>query len=447
MTQPRIQSNSPDTDPDLNGLEKFVQEGDRTEPLHFAGREAEIRAVEGLLDSVKEGKAGQTRVITAAPGAGKSALLRKLEARWKKNKTAQPALLEAPFFSDPVKVIGAMFNAIDKNAARRFGVAETRTIGGHTNVKGKAFVAEGEVGGHMSRSTHRTNLPTGFFAAFQELKDRETPVVLLVDEAQLWGANQEAGGQWISSLLTEAHMNLRRLPLLIVAAGLGDAPKVVAERGASKLATGSKLVLGPLTDDEMREVCDKFFDRYRIAGGEEQRAEWTEAIIAGTDGWPRHLTNALRGAAQALIAGQGDLSQSSLQAARESGRGFRKEYCRDQIDPFKPMPELLAAVFSAMPKDKGASRVTIRDAIARAYQSTPILSDEMDMRVAFTTMLHKGLIQEFGDNQYDCPIPSMRTYVEKFCAESGCPIFPAVAEAAPPAAAAEASGGMDMEAG
>ena len=154
----------------------------------------------------------------------------------------------------------------------------------------------------------------------------------------------------------------------------------------------------------------KFFERFGVTGSEEQRAEWTEAIIAGTDGWPRHLTNALRGAAQALIAGQGDLSQSSLQAARESGRGFRKEYYRDQIDPFKPMPELLAAVFSAMPKDKGASRVTIRDAIARAYQSTPILSDEMDMRV----------------------------YVEEFCAHSGCPIRPA---AAPPVR--ELSGGME----
>ena len=387
-----------------------MREGDRTEPLHFAGREAEIRAVEGLLDSVKEGKAGQTRVITAAPGAGKSALLRKLEARWKKNKTAHPALLEAPFFSDPVKVIGAMFNAIDKNAARRFGVAETKTRGAHSKAAGNVFVAKTEVGGHLSRSTHRTNLPNTFFGAFRELKDGKTPVVVLVDEAQMWGTDQEDGGRRISNLLVEAHMNLRRLPLLIVAVGLGDAPEAVAQRGASKLVTEDTMVLEALSNEEMREVCVKFFERFGVTGSEEQRAEWTEAIIAGTDGWPRHLTNALRGAAQALIAGQGDLSQSSLQAARESGRGFRKEYYRDQIDPFKPMPELLAAVFSAMPKDKGASRVTIRDAIARAYQSTPILSDEMDMRV----------------------------YVEEFCAHSGCPIRPA---AAPPVR--ELSGGME----
>ena len=436
-----------DLRPDLNGLEKFVREGDRDEPLRFVGRKAEIREVDAILDSIQEGKAGLTRVITSAPGAGKSALLRKLEARWKKNKKAQPSLLEASFFSDPAEVIRAMFNSIDEEAANRFGVAETRTIGGHTNVKGKAFVAEGEVGGHRSRSTHRTNLPTGFFAAFQELKDRETPVVLLVDEAQLWGANQEAGGQWISSLLTEAHMNLRRLPLLIVAAGLGDTRAVLAQRGASKLASSSTLVLGPLSNDEMREVCAKFFERFGIAGSDAQRVEWTETIINGTDGWPRHLTNALRGAAQALIAGQGDLSQSSLQAARAGGQDFRREFYEDQTKPFQRMPELLSAVFTAMSQGAGVAGVDLRRAISRAYKETPDLAEEMDRSEVFAKLLHQGLIQDFGNDEYDCPIPSVRTYVEEFCAQRGCPIVPAVAEAAPPAAAAAASGGMDMEVG
>ena len=72
---------------------------------------------------------------------------------------------------------------------------------------------------------------------------------------------------------------------------------------------------------------------------------------------------------------------------------------------------------------------------------------KMDESEVFTALLNKGLIQDFGDNEYDCPIPSMRTYVEEFCAQSGCPIVPAVAAAVAPAAASEASGGMDMEAG
>ena len=259
-----------------------MREGDRAEPLRFAGRKAELREMEALLGSVKKGKAGLTRIITAAPGAGKTALLRKLEARWKRSKAARPVVLEASAFGDPAQVIKRMFLALEDPAAGRFASVETKTEAEHAeggvNVVGLAAKA----GGRSSHSLQRTNLQETFFDAFEELEDGATPVVLLVDEAQLWGTDQDSGERRISSLLVQAHTNLRQLPLLIVAAGLGDAPEVVAERGASKLATGSRLVLGPLADDEMREVCDKFFDRYRIAGSKEQRAVWTEAIIAGT---------------------------------------------------------------------------------------------------------------------------------------------------------------------
>ena len=423
-----------------------MREGDRTEPLHFAGRGAELWELEALLASVKKGKAGQTRVITAAPGAGKTALLQELEARWRDNEIARPVYMRADSFSNPAEVIERMFAAIDPEAAERFGVVETETETQYAE-GGVNAVVEAKVGRQSSYATQRTNLPVTFSTAFRELKGGETPVVLLVDEAQMWGTDKEERNRRISSLLAEAHVNETRLPLLIVAAGLGDAPEVVAERGASKLATGSKLVLGPLTDDEMREVCDKFFDRYRITGGEEQRAEWTEAIIAGTDGWPRHLTNALRGAAETLIAGQGDLAQSSLEAARAGGQGFRREFYEDQLAPFQRMPELLSAVFAAMPQGAGTEGVFLRRAISRAYKETPDLADEMDRSEVFTKLLHKGLIQDFGDDRYDCPIPSMRTYVEEFCAQRGCPIVPAVAEAVAPAAAAappvpEPSGGM-----
>ena len=393
-----------DAGPDLKGLEKFLQDGGRGEPVHFAGRKADIRAMEGLLANVRDKGAGLTRVIKAAPGAGKTSLLRELKARWEKSKVARPVLLEAPDFSDPAQVIGAMLYAIDKNAANRFGVTEARS------------------GGHLSRYTQRTNLPTTFSDALSVLEDRETPVLLLVDEAHLWGTDEEIGDQRISHLLLEAHLNQQRLPLLIVAAGVGDAAQAVTERSGSRLSTGSRVLLGPLSDEEMREVCVKFFERFGIAGSDPQRAEWTDALISDTGGWPRHLTNALRGAAQALIEGSGDLSRSSLEAAREGGRGFRREFYREQIEPFQRMPELLAAVFGAMPESEGATGAALRAAINQAYEETPDLADEMAKPEVFAKLLHRGLIQEFGENDYNCPIPSMRTYVEEFCAEHGTPV-------------------------
>ena len=106
--------------PDREGLEEFVREGDRTEPLYFAGRKAELREMEALLGSVKKGKPGLTHVIAAAPGAGKTALLRELEARWRDNAIARPVYMGADSFSSPTAVVKTMCNAIDHAAPLPF---------------------------------------------------------------------------------------------------------------------------------------------------------------------------------------------------------------------------------------------------------------------------------------------------------------------------------------
>ena len=432
---------SVDTGPDITGLEEFVQASDRDEPAHFAGREAEIRAMEGLLANVRDKGAGLTRVIAVAPGAGKSALLGRLVSLWKESKAARPVLLAGPDFSDPAKVITAMFNAIDADAARRFGVTETRTKGGHSKASGNLFVAEMEAGGHLSHSTQRTNLPVAFFDAFRELKDTETPVVLLVDEAQLWGTDLGDPNRRYSSLLTEAHLNQQRLPLLVVAAGLGDTKEVLAQRGASKLATNARLVLGPLSNEEMSEVCVKFFERFGVTGSDDRRAEWTEAHhCTGTDGWPRHLDQCVaRGGTGAdCRAAAICRSRRSMRHARAGWASGGSSTAGSNGKPFQGMPELLAAVFSAMPKETGGTAGKIEDAIDAAYEAHPKLERRMVWSQVFTTLLHQGLIQDFSHNHYDCPIPSMRVYVEEFCAHSGCPIRPA---AAPPVR--ELSGGME----
>ena len=334
--------------PDLDGLETFVREGDRTEPLYFAGREAELREMEALLGSVKKGKAGLTRIITAAPGAGKTALLDKLACRYAKAGTARPVRLNAEFFADPQKVMKKLFLAVDKEAARRLGavetITETQNAEGSVNLVGLGAKA----GVRSSHSTQHTMLPDTFQDAFEQLEDSRTPIVLLVDEAQNWGADQEAGnGGRISSLLSEAHQNSDKLPLLIIAAGLGDTCDALRRCGVSRPTASAKIPLEPLSGDEQREVCKAFFDRFRIVGDTPLREKWIEALTQSTGGYPKHLTNALFGAAEALIAGEGDLTKSSLEAARGSANDFRKKFYYDQTEPFQGMQELLTAVFAA----------------------------------------------------------------------------------------------------
>ena len=234
-------------------------------------------------------------------------------------------------------------------------------------------------------------------------------------------------------------------PVMLVLAGLSDSVVVLQECGISRLEKKSQIQLGGLSAGEQQEAVEKFFRQFRIRGSAAEKAKWAKAIAEETSGWPQHLECGLSGAAEAILAGEGDLAQSSLEAALAHASAHRHTYYERQANPFESMPELLSAVFAAMPQGAGAARVDLRRAINQAYEETPVLADEMAKSEVFTKLLHQGLIQKFGHNRYDCPIPSMRRYVEEFCAQSGCPIVPAVAEAVAPAAAAEASGDMDMQ--
>ena len=116
---------------------------------------------------------------------------------------------------------------------------------------------------------------------------------------------------------------------------------------------------------------------------------------------------------------------------------MRRKFYYDQTKPYQRMPELLAAVFSAMPGSTGAAGSRIEDAIDTAYKAHPKLNGRMARTRVFTALLHQGLIQDFGYDQYDCPIPGLRRYVEEFCAHNGCAIESAAAPPIP-----QPSGGL-----
>ena len=435
----------------MDGLRGFVRRSDRGTPLHFVGREAEIRrlgrVLEDTLQAYKTGdgsQTGNTQLITAAPGAGKSALLEELKENWEAKGVARVVQLSVSMLADHAESVRELLIQLNPVAAEEFGTMKT----------------EGDTVGlsqipHATKqtATQRTQeWPRSVDAVARWLKrearesSTKLPVVVLVDEVQnLRLVQQDAAGA--GALLRDMHEGIDEYPFVLVLAGLSDSIGVLQECGISRLEGKSRITLGGLSLKDMREATEKFFGFFHVRGSLAERAIWAEAIAEETSGWPQHLVCGLSGAAEAIVEGHGDLAQSSLEAALAHGSAHRHNYYIERNQQFQRMPELLSAVFAAMPQGAETEGVFLRRAISRAYKETPDLADEMDRSEVFTKLLHKGLIQDFGDDRYDCPIPSMRAYVEEFCAESGCPIFPAVAEAVAPAAAAEASGGMDMEVG
>ena len=120
-------------EPDIVGLKKFVQRSDRGRPLHFVGRKQELKQLREALDSVTEaadGSAyGKTQLITAAPGAGKSALLYELEERWEEEKIARVVQLRVSTLADRTETFRELLTQLSPAAAERLG---TTTIEGAT---------------------------------------------------------------------------------------------------------------------------------------------------------------------------------------------------------------------------------------------------------------------------------------------------------------------------
>ena len=387
---------------DLQGLQKFINERDQRPSLHFAGREQEIKAINASLDLVRAGRwNGLTQFVTAAPGAGKSTLLNELGKSWKAEQWAETVYFASPgIFASSERAIQNFLSPLGTEWA---GMAGRRA---------------------MAPARLRDAL------ALTSKSAREKPIALLVDEAQ-----KLRKGDGVTELLLTLHQtNGSRLPILLVLAGLGDTREVLDLCGLSTLASNARLtVLGALSIGEMREVVQAFFERFRIQGNNAQRNGWVESVIGCTHGWPWYLTNALRGAAKSLIEGQGDLAQSSPKAAREYAAVFQREYCEDQMRPFGAMPELLSAVFQSMSEKTGSTRSDLMNTIHDAFEENPrlmIRTSEIQKeakslsveRAVFIKLLRKGLIQDFGRDRYNCPIPSLRRYVEDFCAERGFPV-------------------------
>ena len=413
-----------DREPNLQGLREFVRRSDRSRPLHFVGRQPEFKFLRAALDQVKGGSRGSadglTQLITAAPGAGKSALLRELKEQWNKQGVARMVQLRVSILADRTETFREFLTQLDAKAAERYGVTsiESDTAGFDKVVVAKKSTAE-----------QRTHMPVTVDAVARWLKDRITPVVVLIDEVQNLRLIDKESAVGPGSLLRDVHEGVEHLPIMLVLAGLGDSANVIKDYGLSRLDNRSRIALGPLSAQDMREAAERFFDYFHVRGDARERVKWAEAIADGTGGWAHHLFDSLRSAAQAIADGGGNLDPSLLEQAVADALQHRQIYYVDRTEPLAGMPELLSAVFTAMPEQTGATQAALRKAIRRAYESAPHLGDVMEKGKAFEELLHQGLIHDLGKDRYDCPIPSLRNYVEEFCAARGFPVGAAQEEA------------------
>ena len=408
--------------PDIRGMQDFVADRDREDPLAFVGRSHEIAEINQVVGRVAAGKTkGLTQIITGAPGAGKTALLGELKKRWANNTPGQPPLaveLPAAVFETPPEAISMVLDAMDPVKAREIGAVITETTTGELGV-----AAGIKAGGSRARSV-QYGRPVEWLGRLAGMyPDWTRPIVLMVDEAQNMRADHQEDGRTLNRLLEEIHQGNHGLPLLLIAAGLGNTVDRLEDMGLSRPAGRSTHRLGRLSYGECSEATQRIFGRFRVQGDEAARRTWIEAIIRSSDGWPHHLQNNLQGACMALAEAGGDLGRASLEKAMQEGAAARLEYYDRRLGPLRKAGSAVHAAIQALDGERGASYGDLEAAVHAGLQAEaakrPGVMKRWDSDIVMSSMIHRGIIQEHEQGRYQCPIPSMRQYILDTCAPSG----------------------------
>ncbi len=210
---------------------------DRERPISFAGRSTEIARILSRLSSWAPGTAGRTLVVQGAPGAGKTALLREVAARFEASGNGRALRFEAPWEeAEQRSVLAELGSALFDVAP-----AELRAARSHETSVGGGVLGFIRGKGTFKRSVEPPPMEhwRDFAAHFAAKAGSAKPTLLLVDEARTF-----SGGGLLLRLHTQ-----EAFPILLVCAGLAPTRGRLHELGVSRLGADALIQIGALSID------------------------------------------------------------------------------------------------------------------------------------------------------------------------------------------------------
>ncbi len=192
------------------------------------------------MEHAKAGKGlkGATRLLQGAPGAGKTAILFRLEQLWDERGKAAPIAVRVDVedLEATSEVIAAIAEAVSSSASDEWRKTEHRQTSGSVGTSGT------RIGGLRGYSI----IPgKSSFAALKRLLPPEKwprPVVLMADEIQ---KARDGVGHVMKSL----HLATYGLPIVPLYAGLGNSREILDRIGLSRLDGDGVHSIGCLSQD------------------------------------------------------------------------------------------------------------------------------------------------------------------------------------------------------
>ena len=413
--------------PDIDGLCRFIEREDRSVPAHFAGRQKLIDRIDSKLRTVMaeagtpDGDAsGLTQLVQGAPGAGKTALLREIDRRFRTAEAQRqpgdvpvpvPVMLDRDLLYSEEETVLAIAEAMEGEPGWTVRTSDFR----RTSARGAGgglrlpllLTAAVRLGSSVAPEP----------ASFAALRRRQPPatwarpVCLMVDEIQ--GIDAAA-----KEVLNKLHNAMHGLPVLTVLAGLGDSYDHLFRRiGLTRLSLEAVNDIGCLESEEAEAVVRGTLDAFRVDTAEWHADAWGARLAEESDAWPQHLHNGLRALAEGLIEVGGRIDAVDADSVLEREAEFRRISYRRRVSPEM---EAARCLTGGVMQDvaAGAERAAVLGSVdrhsARTGGNEPRLwhlPDGMTAEVFLGHLIHRGALQQGQDDLFRCPIPSFRDYL------------------------------------
>ena len=265
--------------------------GAGTPPYDLFGREDVLEQARILLGRVRQGRPEKSLLLTGLRGVGKTVLLNEIDRMAKEENDYRTILIEAhegkPLAALLVPDIRRLLFELNRlagmgNKVRR-GLAVLKSFMGAIKVSWKDFEVGMDIDpepGTSDTGDIQIDLPNLFIALGEAAEERKAAVALLIDEIQYFGSHE------LSALIMSMHkMQQRRLPLVLIGAGLPILPALAGESKSYSERLFSFPVIGPLSP---QDACRALQDPVR-AEGVSFDADALNEIVRLTQGYPYFL--------------------------------------------------------------------------------------------------------------------------------------------------------------
>ncbi len=386
----------------------FLDTSGRAEPTApnplFAGRDTEIDSIlhyASKLDRSDTPLANMTALLYGAPGAGKSEILVQLREALTISASENPVVLlagGAELLTEAAAVSTAIYEAAPaplRNALRHGGWSIDRLS---MNVGPVGVVASPkEAPAPVSEVTKLRKIA-------RDLKDAggglAPTVIFLIDEAQAELAEaQERPDRFVRAL----HKGETGLKTLTIYGGLGNTEVELGKCGVTRPGDHMMFLLERLED---KHVVDTARRALSVTTAQLPKAvdEWATEIVDYAQGWPMHLSHALRAVAERAHSRGWTMDAAGFASAMRNATHRRDAYYNARLragggtldpDQYAPWAEMFKdhdRVHEGTVGDAlGLSRAKAREVTARAVRA--------------------GLIEPYGP-WYVSPIPSLIDHIE-----------------------------------